>query len=85
MDNIFLTFYWIFLIFLNLFYQMSKESIQRWQNNFFLRNEKYINNLYMIKEEIIFSKNINKIYAIAKEKNYGLVNLNILNNHFYIN
>ena len=73
MDNIFLTFYWIFLIFLNLFYQMSKESIQRWQNNFFLRNEKYINNLYMIKEEIIFSKNINKIYAIAKEKNYSLV------------
>ena len=27
----------------------------------------------MIKEEIIFSKNINKIYAIAKEKNYSLV------------
>jgi hypothetical protein len=33
----------------------------------------------MIKEEIIFSKNINKIYAIAKEKNYGLVIKKILN------
>ena len=33
----------------------------------------------MIKEKIIFSKNINKIYAIAKEKNYGLVIKKILN------
>ena len=29
--------------------------------------------------KIIFSKNINKIYAIAKEKNYGLVIKKILN------
>jgi hypothetical protein len=44
-----------------------------------LRNEKYVNNLYMIKEEVKFSKNINKIYAITKEKNFGVVITKILN------
>ena len=44
-----------------------------------LRNEKYVGNLYMIKEEIKFSKNINKIYAITKEKNFGVVITKIIN------
>ena len=33
----------------------------------------------MIKEEVKFSKNINKIYAITKEKNFGVVITKILN------
>ena len=44
-----------------------------------LRNEKYVGNLYMIKEEVKFSKNINKIYAITKEKNFGVVITKIIN------
>ena len=44
-----------------------------------LRNEKYVGNLYMIKEEVKFSKSINKIYAITKEKNFGVVITKIIN------
>ena len=72
---------------------MSKESTQKISFNTeifsnseedniiltLLRNEKYVSNLYMIKEEVKFSKNINKIYAITKEKNFGVVITKILN------
>ncbi len=40
---------------------------------------------YIIKEEIKFSKNINKIYAIAKEKNFCLVIIKILNVSLFSN